>query len=731
MRSRIELLSLTGQPGPVAACHLECGDLTVLVGRNDSGKTFVLDGIDAALRDDAAWHMSASLEVFFRADRSAVVNADATLQVEGRHPGEMWLFGSHELPPDSMSEELRDRLIGSGLNEDGHLCVLAAPSEGLELWIWVCAAPWEALPDDVRSALRDGWPAGAEIAAARPWRPLPIDPVAAAGIGALLEPIRVPAASGVVQADVGAVVIALTKALRLLADRVYDDYEAMLEGLPVDAPSAQTTREPADSARWLLDDSETSTSVCQTAQFACEVLTSLVADVLPDFVASRYRLHILPRAVTDIARGETVAVMLEHRASGHRFPLEQAASGFTVWLQLALREAASNLRWCAHVVDRAAQRLDELAGAIEEDEVVGDENAVVVQLARMLKLLGEHAGLRRGLAEGNVRARYDAFGDDGGRRGGLMFDPPRQRLYLLDEPEQRLHPALVRRAAAWLAELMDDWGAQCILATHSLAFIDVDANSRVHEVIRQEQGADVVCVDMNDFGPQAQLAREMGFDRGEMLSRWKALLFVEGAGDVAVLEELYGERLRRNGIMLSAVHGHASHLALLEMQLLLTGISTPVAALVDGISAEELERIRRDHRHRKAMLRQQDERATVARIVEAEIAGGRQIELLPLGAPDIFDVLSEDAIRDIHGDRYPGHAIAQRLFNATGGGNAKSRKQFYRRSYGVLFTTRNLRRVAERMRARGTAAPRLDSLIDRVELLALSNETSSPPRRLR
>jgi hypothetical protein len=42
---RVALVALTGQPGPVGDCHLACGTATVLVGRNDSGKTFQWIGV--------------------------------------------------------------------------------------------------------------------------------------------------------------------------------------------------------------------------------------------------------------------------------------------------------------------------------------------------------------------------------------------------------------------------------------------------------------------------------------------------------------------------------------------------------------------------------------------------------------------------------------------------------------------------------------------------------------
>ena len=390
----MDLLSLTGQPGPVERCHLRCADLTVLVGANDAGKTFVLDGIDAALRDDEAWHYSASLEVFFRADRTEIETSDATYQVQHDHPGELRLFGSHELPPDDIAAELVDELVRSGSNEDGHLAVIVTPSEGLERPIWLCAAPWSTLDEKLRAALRTTWPEGAAIAEERPWRPLPVECVAEAGIAAVLEPIRVPAPPGIVEAGVGAAVVALTRALRQLPARIDHDVApgeiwGPLVGLPVEPLPPPPADEPPESTLVLLREDEASTSVCETALFVCMVLESLINEVLPSFVATRYRVRLIPRSVTQIARGASVAVTLEDRRSGVQFPLERTAARYGLWLQFALREASARLDWYAHIIDHGGQRLEELGAFVADDEWLALQQAeeLTSALATMLGLL--------------------------------------------------------------------------------------------------------------------------------------------------------------------------------------------------------------------------------------------------------------------------------------------------------------------------------------------------------
>lgn len=702
--------------------------MTVIVGANDAGKTFVLDGIDAALRDDASWWYSASLEVFFRAHRAEIQTSDATLQVQHDHPGELWLFG-HEVPPDELPAELIELLVRSGSNEHGDLAVITTPSENLERPIWLCAAPWSMLDRRLRSALRTAWPQGARVAEERPWRPLPVDCIAEAGIGAVLEPVRVPAPAAVVEADVGAAVVALTRALRLLptrasGDREPDDVWSPLEGLPVEPLSTTAATEPPGSTVVMLREGQNLTALSETAVMVCHVFDSLINETLPAFIASRYRLQVVAKTVTEIARGGSIAIALEDRRSGLRFPLARAAAGYGLWLQLALREANARLRWYAHIIDRGGERLHNLDAYLGEDEwrAIQEADELRGALATILGLLRNPEHLTRDAAETLVDPRYYLVDHESHPSSGLMFDPPRQRLYLLDEPEQRLHPALQRRAAAWLAELMDAWGAQCVLATHALAFINVDADLRLYQIVREEQGAALCAVDPAALGPHDQLARELGFDRGEMLSRWRAFLFVEGQGDVAVIEELYGDRLRRGAIMLSQVLGHRNHAGLVEIQLLTEGLATPVAALFDGVSAAEIVRIRTDAQYRSTLFIVDDERATVARIAQAELAHDRQIELLTIGKADIFDVLSEDVIRAMYPD-FPGHAEAKAAFAEAGGGNASCRKEFYRRRYHVPISPHSLRNIARQMREQAIVADPLEEQICRVELLALTADS--------
>lgn len=173
--------------------------------------------------------------------------------------------------------------------------------------------------------------------------------------------------------------------------------------------------------------------------------------------------------------------------------------------------------------------------------------------------------------------------------------------------------------------------------------------------------------------------------------------------------------------MLTQVLGHRNHAGLVEMQLLIKGAATPIAALFEGITHEELERIRTNAHHRAAVLGVDDERATVARIAQTKLENDRRIELLTVGESDIFDSLSDSIICELY-PQFVGHEEAKAAFNKAGGGNANERKAFYKRNYHVPINPHSLRSIARRMREQAIVSAPLEEQISRVELLALTAE---------
>jgi hypothetical protein len=178
-----------------------------------------------------------------------------------------------------------------------------------------------------------------------------------------------------------------------------------------------------------------------------------------------------------------------------------------------------------------------------------------------------------------------------------FFRPPRHRVYLVDEPEQRLHPAVQRRAAAWLTASMSQWGAQCVTATHALAFIDLPGQPPVYEPYRTpdhplEPNLSIIQpLDPAALTPYTEVAKAIGFDRGELLARWRAFLLTDPR-TTAVLAELCGERLERSWIKLIAIDYLTKPPELTEISILAQLTSAPIILLLPTLSTTEIDRLR-------------------------------------------------------------------------------------------------------------------------------------------
>src|SRR5687768_4743869 len=97
---RILGLYLQGQSGPVECAFLECGDITALVGPNDTGKSRVLGAIEAALNDEIR-HFSASVTIYAAAERIELTDYDAG-------PDDTVAERSALLPEAPISDAIRD-----------------------------------------------------------------------------------------------------------------------------------------------------------------------------------------------------------------------------------------------------------------------------------------------------------------------------------------------------------------------------------------------------------------------------------------------------------------------------------------------------------------------------------------------------------------------------------------------------------------------------------------------
>lgn len=717
-------------PGPVKAGYIELADVTVLIGPNDVGKTRILRLIESALNEPLRPFSVHVVDVFgfaAKAELDAFVDAD--------FPDDRGIRRETVAIAGILTEV--DYGLGDVISPIG-VRVSGGTQKRLPTWRYGRAAV--ELSDDARARLTTmdlSWRDERE----------PVKTTYLGGADAAILPlaVAVPGPVEAVEAEAAAAVEDLCLQLRLLggawnpAAGLVGELEG---GPPVDwMPflEALDDESPHAPARWLLDEGHESASVHMAAKRACLALERTISRLLPDFISDAYDVEVALGSPVEIARGDAIRLLMSKREAEPdpkqdtvRFSIRDAASGYTVWLQLAVREAAARIMNLAQIIfswgERAAEpAFNAMRGLISEEEAREDLNEIKNTIELALAALDQPADEPGDsiIASGLEPIPETTIQGNPNTGEWSIFRP---RLYVIDEPEQRLHPALQRKAAQWLVNLMGAWGSKCLLATHSFAFIDLPGTVSAYEVFRSANQATLKAFDITAFSPHAQLARAIGLDRGELLSRWRAFLFVEGLADAAVIEELCAETLAHTRIRVVPVHGHRHHAGLLDMTLLVDAVSVPIAVLLDSISQQDVADLRAcSARDRARAMEEGSELGTAARIIDLELKRERSIEIFTIGVYDIFDLLDEQVIRDLSRPRassstFPGHAAARASFSyASRRRDQAGYKKFLADTYGVSTNATAMRRVARTMHDRGIPVPKAiaDVLTD-VERLAIS-----------
>ena len=347
--------------GPVHNAFLELADVTVLTGRNDSGKTRLLRLIEAVLNEPHAQDYEI-IDVFGRASEAEVaafVHADEPDEEEIEEQAE---------PFAPFREALELSVDDGGLP----LAVRTPISRVERLPAWRYGRRAADLPEPARTQIETAIGGSAAFL-----EPSTIEYLGGVDPFVLPEAVAVPSAPELVQAEATVAVAGLSRALRYVA-ALWEDAEehvGPLEGLPtgnIRLPEADEYYDlEAPPTRWLLDETPDALTVHDAALQSRGALELLIHHLLPDFIADTYKVEVVLPPVIAIAAGESVELALgavESDTLGAqgagddplRFPIAEAASGYTVWLQLAIREACARTNMLARILMDGALRAQEL-----------------------------------------------------------------------------------------------------------------------------------------------------------------------------------------------------------------------------------------------------------------------------------------------------------------------------------------------------------------------------------
>lgn len=753
---RLEGMSFSTDQGPVAQGFVRFGDLTVLTGRNDAGKTRLLGLIRTSLN---------------RPEKCEFIDLFGVMA--GEEVSEL-------IDPD---DEDRSELERDVECLDGFPVTLEVPDrpDGVRVAVrldWGTFRAWRygrspaALEQGLAERLIDELPAGFHSGD-------PLEPVKLAYLGkthreALPDAIVVPPPPDVLVREVSFVVLRLARALQELALM----WKARLAG---DGPPEGLDESFIGSVlkggvvggvpswRWLVEEREHATVVHPAAIAACAALERIAQGLVPEFIREDYRLELATAQPSEIVAGHPVRLGLMHLYPvpesedpadwdeddlAMRFGLDGAPGGFAVWLQLALFEAIARATRISHVLEDCARRISNLGHDADtgllpyrpidaplDEGLVADraelEDRAEERLAAIRSMCDQALGYLREPtpfppARIDLSLRSDAYLEDlDGEDIAGFFAAPRHRLYLIDEPEQRLHPALARRAARWLRSAMGQWDAQCIIATHSIAFIDLP-NACVYELAREGVRSTIRPLDPAHLTPYTELARAIGFDRGELLPRWRAFLLTD-PNTAVLLEEFYADRLERAWIKLIPTNFDPGPSSLAEITILWQLTTAPVILVSVSVSPEEIAQLRDgDATDRAQAAQRSPELAVLVRVVHLAIEHEHPIEVLTLNQPDVLDLLDPQAIRDAtrspEHPPYPNHRTAHEQYNhAIREQPQLTYPALLHTAYGINHNPETIRAIARhtKIKEQPPPPPLLD-LIWQIEQITLSSETTPP-----
>ena len=411
------------------------------------------------------------------------------------------------------------------------------------------------------------------------------------------------------------------------------------------------------------------------------------------------------------------------------FEIESVADGMRLWVQLALLEACEQAarvatvlydiarEWWSHA-EPANQLLAEgRDDEAEEEQFQADHYGEQID-AVLEELRGLNPESRPWVGEQLAERLERPDPENWTRRLGRH-----RRFFLIDEPERHLHPNLTREAATWLRDTIEARDTSCIVATHSTPFLALPADeSPPLYVYVWREGDDATCepFDARELKPLDRIATALGFDRGELLTTVSMFLVLEGIHDVVVLERIFGE-LRAARIALLPMEGLANYQAVLDSDALWRYTTAQVALATDKFDRELLERVVGDPKAAKALRRTEadDETKILAKLIGIAELNGKRIHLLGHRGDDLIDVLDEKIVQAEFA-RYPGHAAAQKRWEAkrAAGAKAKEKKRFYEDEFGLPMDVETYIQLADAHTAAGIKPPQLQTIVDQAVALA-------------
>lgn len=296
----------------------------------------------------------------------------------------------------------------------------------------------------------------------------------------------------------------------------------------------------------------------------------------------------------------------------------------------------------------------------------------------------------------------------------------------VDEPEAHLHPSAVASVVRW-CQRMVGCGMQVVAASHHEEFLRAAGDevrlvqvSRGAETWANEYTGDIETLLRTRVRTLSsattpvlhELAEEVGLHPASALSLHKAVLFVEGPLDEAMLDEYAGSQLDAAGVLLIPIHGTKNLEGLIDGEFT-TRLGIKVGILTDSTRTETIW----DRSNRK---RSSEEVKLVRLVNRFQDRGLPTPDLFGVPEDDLLFVLPTGAIQDHLQSSFPGwHELRDecRAVEGLGPSDSADWKTYGETHYGLpLTTTTGVRSMVRALDLAGVELPSMQKVV--AELIA-------------
>lgn len=288
-----------------------------------------------------------------------------------------------------------------------------------------------------------------------------------------------------------------------------------------------------------------------------------------------------------------------------------------------------------------------------------------------------------------------------------------RHVLFVDEPEAHLHPSAVGSVVRW-CERMVSHGFNVVTATHHEEFLRASSRTTtlVHVTRESDKWKTAARTLPSSATPFLQdLAMEIGMHPASVLSLHRAILFVEGPLDVAVLDEFAGPALDAAGVTLIPIHGTRNLQGLVDSELT-TRLGIKMGVLTDATDPGTM--------FERSNSKRSGEEVKVSRLLKLFEDRGLEV-------PTVFGVIEDDllfalpveGIRDhvVKGPFPAWKELVAECREATGQGASDSVnwKSFALERYDLDITTGNgVRRVVHELNFEGVPMPSIQAVVDQI-----------------